>query len=256
MKFIFSILLFSVINLYCFSQKLVIENEGCRVPAADREKIEKILKYEAVFYNNLFNTTKNDTLTVKVNLYGSNAAYHNAQGSSSKALHRTYGFYSPATDQCYVLKNSSYTATIIHEASHFFLQHNLPNNSRFLTEGIAEFFETLDVDDTGQIVFSQQEYRVKMVKSISQGLSFKLSDYLYVPDQQWGEKDQTQNLYSIAYSVVYYLMKKNPSILKQMLIYMQEGQSFEKAIEYSYGGYKNFESEYTYYYRKGGTKYY
>ena len=49
--------------------------------------------------------------------------------------------------------------------------------------------------------------------------------------------------------MIYYLIKKNPSALKQMLLFIQEGQSFEKAIEYSYGGYKNFENEFIRFYK-------
>lgn len=238
------------IAMFCSAQKLVINKNDCKVSSSDLQKIEKVLKYEVNLYNNLFNTRINDTLTVRVNLFGSRSEYESLRGTIASGLHRTNGFYTTATDECYVVKNSDYVATIIHEASHFYLQHNLPTTSRFLTEGIAEFFETLDLDENGKVVFAQQDYRVKMVKQILLNNSFKLASYIYTPSSQWGEKNQTQSLYSVAYSVIYYLIKKNPSLLKQMLLYMQEGQSFEKAIDYSFGGYNNFESQYVYFYRK------
>jgi hypothetical protein len=250
MKSYFILLCLLFFSILSFGQKLVIIKNGCKVPSSDLERIEKILKYEVNLYNNLFNTKMNDTLTVRINLFGSRAEYAALSGKRGSVSHRTNGFYTTLTDECYVVKHSNYVATIIHEASHFYLQHNLPNHSRFLTEGIAEFFETLDLDENGKVVFAQQDYRVRLVKEILLNNSFKLSNYIYTPSAQWGEKSETQKLYSVAYSVIYYLIKKNPNLLKQMLLYMQEGQSFEKAIDYSFGGYNNFESEYVYFYRK------
>jgi len=231
------------------AQNLVLINHNCKVSSKDLSKVQKILKYEAKFYNNLFNSAVNDTLTIKVNLYGNRADYESVKGKAAPGLHRTNGFYTSISDECYVVKNSDYLATIIHEASHCFLQHNIPNNSRFLTEGIAEFFETLDLGDNGEIVFSAQPARVKMVKEIVNSGSFKLSAYAFAGPGRWGEKEQFQTLYSVAYSVIYFLIKKNPSALKQMLLFIQEGQSFEKAIDYGYGGYKNFENEFVSFYK-------
>jgi len=231
------------------AQRLILEQRGCKVSEGSMEEILRITKYQAKLYNNLFNTSANDTLQIFVNLYGSRQEYNFVQKLAMSNGHKTLGFYSPSQNQAHVYRGSDYSPVIIHEASHSFLQYNLPFHSRWLTEGIAEFCETLEVQQN-EVVFSAQSQRIKLVQNLIEKKGFNLALFLNTPNSSWGEKEKTQDLYSISYSLIYFLIKKKPNALKQILLFIKEGQSEKQAIEYGYGGFHQFENDYISFYKK------
>jgi hypothetical protein len=253
MKIRLILLLSLIAPLSLFSQKLVVENKDCKLPEKDLKEIKKILNYEAKLYNDLFNTGINDSLEIQVNLFGNKNDFKEAKHRYAGRLHRINGFYSTATAQCYVLKGRDYKGVIIHEASHRLLAYNIRSHSRWLTEGLAEFFETLEVQND-EVVFSAQAGRIKRVRDIVTAQRFDLLNFLNKPNSEWREKENVPDLYSISYSLVYFMIKKKPNALKQMLLLIDEGQSEWSALEFAYGGFKQFETDYINFYRNNLIK--
>jgi len=252
MRLVFGLIFLST-SISVYSQKLTLKTIDCSISNKDVNYIQKIAKYQAKLYNNFFNTNANDSLELKITLYGNRGDYTYVQKLVNPGMHKTLGFYLPSTDSAYVFKGADYTSTIIHEASHCFLENNLPRTPRWLTEGIAAFCETLTIENN-EVVFSAQAARIRSVRNMVLAADFKLMRFLDTRSSSWGEKNATQNLYSISYSLIYFLIKKNPNALKQILMFMKEGHSAEKAIEYGYGGFYRFESDYINFYKNSLIK--
>lgn len=228
------------------AQVLDIEIVNCRVTKADMEMIKKIARFEKDLYNNLFNNKSNDSLLIKVKVMG--AADYKQISKNAVALHKTWGFYDPYLDECVVLRNSRYLQTVIHEMSHCLLRHNLNNPPRWLNEGIAEFCGSMLVDND-QVSYAPDAHKIKIVRDMVQQSPIKLKQIMNLPNSEWSDLNRRSTLYSISYSVVYFLIKKNPSLLKRILLMMKEGQTAVDAIEYTYGGFSKFEHEYNEFYR-------
>jgi len=241
-----SSLLLLFLKTFVSAQIINIEKVNCRVSAGDIEMIKKIAKFEKDLYNNLFNTHKNDSLLIKVTILGA-SNYKEVQQTSS-GLHKTWGFYSPQLDHSFVLRNPEYLKTVIHEMSHCLLRHNLRNPPRWLNEGIAEFCGTMLIEDDN-VSFAANPYRIREVRDMALASPIKLENLMNISDSGWSDLDKRSNLYSISYAVVYFLIKKNPSILKRMLLLMQEGESAKNALEFSYGGFYKFENDFNTFYK-------
>lgn len=241
-----SLVVFFLVISSASAQLISIEKVNCRVSESDIKTIKKIARFEKDLYNNLFNTHKNDSLRISVTIMSA-ADYKSVQQKSS-GLHKTWGFYSPQLDHSYVLRNSEYLKTVIHEMSHCLLRHNLRNPPRWLNEGIAEFCGSMLIEDN-QVSFAANPYRIQEVKNIVLASPIKLESFMGILDSGWADLDKRSNLYSISYAVVYFLIKKNPSTLKRMLLRMQEGENAKNAIEFSYGGFYKFENDFNAFYR-------
>lgn len=235
---------------YCagaVSQVVEFKNVGCRISSKDISYVERIVRFESALYNNLFNTRSNDSLHIKVTVFGNPDEYRgvflNETGGKG---HGTNGFYSHRLNESFLYKRPEYLQTVVHEISHCMLAHNFSRAPRWLQEGMAEFCETLTIEDN-KIVFSAQRSRINSVVHTVKGQPLKLREFFN--SNRWGEKAQTPVLYDISYAVIYYLIKKNPNTLKQMLSYMGEGHSSIDAIEYSYGGFYNFENDFNRFYK-------
>ncbi|MBC8052304.1 MAG: DUF1570 domain-containing protein [Sphingobacteriaceae bacterium] len=237
---------FLILAVNCFAQKIRIENSDGKVSESDIIEIRKISRFEKDLYNNLFNTRDNDSLVVKVTILGA-ASFKKVQKNYS-GLHNVVGFYTPSLDESFVLRRSGYLSTVIHEMSHCFLSHNLNNPPRWLNEGIAEFCGSMVIDGD-RVSYAPDAGRLKAVKTMVSKSSLDLYRHINLADNQWHDLNQRTDLYSISYAVIYFLIKKNPSILKRMLLLMKEGQSSVNAIEYTYGGFNNFQNDFNVFYR-------
>ena len=235
-----------------FSQILQIEKINCRVSQSDLQTIRTIAKFEKDLYNNLFNTRRNDSLIIKVTIMGA-SEYKETQHEKASGLHKTWGFYTPNLDECFVLKNAEYLQTAIHEISHCLLHHNLRNPPTWLHEGIAEFCGSMLIEED-KVSFAANPYRIKVVKDMVTKSPLRLKNFMALKDGEWSDLDKQSDLYSISYSIIYFLIKKNPSILKRILLAMNEGQSATEAIEYNYGGFYKFEYDFNTFYKNSLIK--
>ena len=241
-----ALLLFALFSSTGFSQIIKIEKVNCKVSEADLETIKKIAKFEKDLYNNFFNTHNNDSLIISVSIQAP-ADYKEIQNKAS-GLHKTFGFYTAVLDQCFVMKRNEYLSTVIHEMSHCLLHHNLKNSPRWLHEGIAEFCGTMLIEDD-KVSYAANSHRLRAVKEMVTKAPLKLQGIMTINNGEWGDLDKRSNLYSVSYAIIYFLIKKNPSVLKRMLLFMQEGQTAVDAIEYSYGGFYNFEQDFNAFYK-------
>lgn len=244
----FLLLIFiNLINVSLHAQYVEINLVNCKITDSEQKKIEKLIAYERMFCNEIFETSNNITVPVKINLYGKYKDYrvekikYNAPSST--------GFYISTINEAFIVKGSDFIPVALHEASHSIFQFNYQKAPKWLNEGLAEFFETLDFDNEGNLYSYPQSNRIKSIKA---GLDFKDTDrlktFFKIYDGAFYGHGVDDN-YNTAYSMIYYFVKnKSTRALKNIIKLTAQGYDTEKAIELTYGSFNAFEASYKQFY--------
>ncbi len=241
-------LLANLISLASFAQYVEINLVNCKISDTEQKKIEKLIAYERMFCNEIFETRENITAPVKINLYGKSRDYrveqkkYNVPASSD-------GFYIDAINEAFVYKNRDFISVALHEASHSIFQFNFKKSPRWLNEGLAEFFETLDFDSEGNLYAYPQSMRIKSIKA---GIDLKDSERLKKFFNIYGGSfygHEALDNYNTAYSIIYFFVKgKRTEILKKIIRLTNQGYDTEKAIAQVFGSFASFEESYKLFY--------
>lgn len=230
-------------------QKLLINEIGFQLTAQERENIQLLSEYESQIYNGLFNTRRNDSLLITINLYKKFSDYKNASLAATTGVISKTGFYSPRLKQIFVYRTDDFVTTLVHEMSHSFMHHNMENIPRWFNEGLAVFFESMAVG-YGQVSVAVQRARISAVIRYIQVEKVDLREFLQLSDQNWMNKSKRDYLYNVSYSIVYFMTKSNPAFTKKLLLELKQGKTSVNAIEaLSDGGFDNFEMRYRHFYR-------
>lgn len=244
------LILFFTTNL--FAQKLVTNQVDCKLTQIQQEQIAKLAQYEAKIYNGLFDTDLNDSITIFINIFGKAKDYRSAwaQGSKGAPLISNTGYYWPLTNQLYVnLKSDEdFMRVLVHEMSHSFMHHNIKNPPRWFNEGLAEFFESLQIEHDEVYVYIQTE-RIKAVKYALNNRNIELSKFITLPDKEWSNKSKMNDLYNTAYSLILFITQYNPVLTQKLVQNLQKGLSSQQAIEQSFGSMEQFEHDYKFYFK-------
>ena len=244
---LFLLFFFNLIGLSLYAQYVEFNLVNCKISDTEQKKIEKLIAYERMFCNEIFETRENISVPVKINLFGKNKDYR-LEKVKYNAPSPT-GFYVPAINEAFIMKGSNFIAVALHEASHSIFQFNYQKAPKWLNEGLAEFFETLDFDSEGNLYASPQSNRIKSIKA---GLDFKdtdrLKNFFKIYDGTFYGHGVDDN-YNTAYSVIYYFVKnKRTAGLKNIIKLTAQGYDSEKAIELTYGSFNAFERSYKQFY--------
>jgi Domain of unknown function (DUF4124)/Protein of unknown function (DUF1570) len=159
------------------------------------------------------------------------------------------GFYSPAKNEAYVKYNARHPEqtirTSFHEISHLVTASHLGPTPPWLTEGLAEYFETMEVKHQGGTIYPNQAHISLLRKSHLP----RLHDFLSVSHSQWSGADQDLN-YAMAWSLMHFLMQGAPGIYAIKEVVEQAHTSFckpfsaEKALHDAYpGGLQRLEAD-------------
>ncbi|WP_025144595.1 DUF1570 domain-containing protein [Pedobacter jeongneungensis] len=238
----------NLISLSTYAQYVEINLVNCKISDSEQKKIEKLIAYERMFCNEIFETSENITVPVKINIYGKSKDYrieknkYNAPSST--------GFYIPAINQAFIMKSGDFIPVALHEASHSIFQFNYKKSPKWLNEGLAEFFETLDFDSEGNLYSYPQTYRIKSIKAgIADSDTERLKKFFKIYDGTFYGHGIDDN-YNTAYSIIYYFIKnKSTKALKNIIKLTAQGHDTEEAIELTYGSFDAFESNYKQFYR-------
>jgi len=65
----------SLISFSSFAQYVEIYTVNCKISNTEQKKIEKLIAYERMFCNEIFETSNNIMVPVKINLYGKSKDY-------------------------------------------------------------------------------------------------------------------------------------------------------------------------------------
>lgn len=238
----------NLIGLSLYAQYVEINLVNCKINDNEQKKIEKLIAYERMFCNEIFETSSNITVPVKINLYGKYKDYR-VEKTKYNAPSST-GFYIATINEAFIMKGGDFIQVALHEASHSIFQFNYQKAPKWLNEGLAEFFETLDFDSEGNLYSYPQNNRIKIIKA---GLDFKDTDrlkkFFKIYDGAFYGHGVDDN-YNTAYSMIYYFIKnKNTRALKNIIKLTAQGYDTEKAIELTFGSFSAFETGYKQFYK-------
>ncbi|MGX5688633.1 DUF1570 domain-containing protein [Arcticibacter tournemirensis] len=242
--------LFLLLAQKALPQKLLINEIGFKLTEQERENIQLLSEYESQIYNGLFDTRRNDSLLITINLYKNFGDYKKASLAAASDVVSKTGFYSPRLKQIFVYRTNDFIRTLVHEMSHSFMHHNIGGIPRWFNEGLAVFFESMAVT-YGQVSVAVQTARISAVKREIQSGDVNLTEFLQLDDEAWmNSKSKLDYMYNVSYSIVYFMAKSTPAFTKKLLLKLKEGRSSIDAIEsLSDGGFDLFERRYQHFYR-------
>ena len=115
------------------------------------------------------------------------------------------GFYRMANNEAVVkfdpANPASTLATTFHEVSHLITAAHLGPTPPWLTEGLAEYFEMMQVQGQGGVI-SPNRAHIRLLKTNPMP---HLSEYLAIKRPEWHGENRDRN-YAMAWSITYFLM--------------------------------------------------
>lgn len=136
------------------------------------------------------------------------------------------GVFLPATNEVAVWRwskrDEQVAQTILHEASHVLLFQMSPASPVWLHEGLAQYFQTLKVQENGQSVVTALPDAEKRIQTwIKDEQLITMRQYLSLDDRSWRDMAHQLNAipYTVAWGATAFLMSKpvGRSTLRQLL---------------------------------------
>ena len=213
----------------------------------DEAYFSKIAAFEVKFFNAVFNTQKNDSVHVNVDLFGKHKEYDALQ---TKAINTTFidGFYSPSNNKVVVYKSDRYMSVMIHETSHCILEHNYRNSPRWLNEGVATLFSNL-VLQNGEVYYTKNLGNINLVKDMIYDGTFNLKSFFNYNVGDFYDKEKRPYVYAVSYDIIYFLVNFDIDYLQRTLVLMQQGYSTMDAFDKVFGGFNKFEKRFKDFYK-------
>jgi len=228
-----------------------INSINCRLSDDNIAQLNRIAKFEADFYNDIFGTQKNDSVIVDINIYGKQKEYNVVQ---KDAMNTTFidGFYSPRDDRIYLYKSDMYMNTLFHETSHKILRNNFTNPPQWLNEGIATLLEYLqETPGSKKIVYIPQRIYIRQVRDSIKANRKYLENYFKYKTTDWYDQTKRPMLYATAYCIVYFFINIDRDYLEPTLNLMKQGYSTPMAIQKIFGSFDKFNQRFYDFYTAG-----
>ncbi len=179
----------------------------------------------------------------------SRQAYENYKRKLGSRSSSSTGFFSRYHREIVVMgaRPEQGLQTLMHEASHALLRSRDANYSKWLNEGLAEYFEGASWDNSRFTINPQRTKDRRMKQMLSQGKLPRLSTYLGLTNRQWTRLQKPAPVgSSVAWSLVYFLME-NPQhhgLIRQVIRDERKGISAGTSLAKRYpGGVKALERE-------------
>ena len=243
MKTIIPFVFFQLYFLFAIGQTIDITQVDCTLSPEELARIQNVYELERNYYYSVFGS-KNKKVTVEV--YGDFDSYKRYQGVISKTSKSNSGFSSSILNAAIVYKKKDFIYVINHEISHLILKENFSNRPKWLDEGLAEYFEYFD--------YKNNEYQLRIqfhkIERVAKWLvenKVNLKRFLKQTGESWNSNNKKPNFYSssLSYSIILFLMEKEPQFLKQILLELADGISIQKIINKNYDeGFEEFETKF------------
>jgi len=241
--------LFLILSFNIFAQYSITDSAKI-LTNKEIKYIEKVIEYQLSFYKKVFPKENIQPSDVKLHIYTDITAYLMMQkelyGSVRIGLG---GFYSRKNKEAVVCKDKkekTFLHTCYHELSHFFTNTYFEAIPIWLNEGLAVYFASLKVSDKN--VQPQENHRcTARVKTMIDIRDINIKDFMTWSHPKFKKMAATHDSYGYAlgYSIVNFLMKKDPDFLVSYIRLLKEGKSSEEAMEKLYtGGFIQFEKDF------------
>lgn len=213
----------------------------------DMAYYSKIAAFEVKFYNTVFDTRKNDSCVVNIDLYGNLKAYNVVQ---KNGLNTTFidGFYTPVDNRVHVYKSDRFMSVLIHETSHSILENNYKRSPQWLNEGVATLFSNLIIQK-GEVFYTPNIPYINFVKDMIYDGKFNLKAFFDYSPHDFADHDKRPYVYAMSYCIVYFFVNFDIDYLQRILVQMQQGQTTMDALGKVFGGFDKFEKRFKDFYK-------
>ena len=148
---------------------------------------------------------------IQVRLIGGPDRFDAFYANVSPGSKKVSGFYSMGKNEAVVKFDPAQPArnvgTTFHEISHLITAAHLGPTSPWLTEGLAEYFETMQVKGQGGVIYPNMGH-IKLLQSTPLP---RLRDYFAIDRPEWHGEYRDRN-YAIAWSLIHFLMEGSPGM--------------------------------------------
>ena len=203
---------------------------NCEIEDAQKDEIEHGVRMMIKIYKNVFDLDVSKNFQIKFQIFGDRSdyiKYRSGKSSSNSGL----GYYSVHKKEAVIWQhcNLCYVKTIYHEASHAILHEHLWH-PKWLQEGIAEYFEMMEVYDDKVVIGFSPDRNKACQEWLEEGQLMPLNDFLTLSKSQFNE--QNSKMRSVAWSFIYFLMssKEGQSILKNLIWEMNQAAGAKPSI--------------------------
>jgi hypothetical protein len=243
------VFLSSITSLSSYAQVIKLNTINSYLSNDDRDYFNKIAAFEVKFYNTVFETQKNDSCLVNIDLFGKLKEYNAVQKAD---LNTTFidGFYMPGRNHIYLYKSDRYMNTLIHETSHCILENNFKRSPQWLNEGIATLFGNLVIQN-GQVYYSKELGYINYVKDMIYDGKFNLRSFFNYNPHDFADATKRTYVYAMSYAIVFFLVNFDIDYLQRTLVLMQQGYSTMDAFAKVFGGFDKFEKRFSDFYKPG-----
>ena len=230
------------------AQILKIEKIRCSLSKDDTASIKKIARYEVAFYNAVFETQKNDSLTINVRVYGRKKDFLQTPDGTNAINAGADGYFLAGTHDVYVLKTEHVNSALLHELSHAILHQNITDPPQWFDEGLATYLGSLIVDKN-EIFYTPVTGRIERIKEMAEKGTLHLAAFLNNKIKWAGDKTTYSDQYTIAYSIIYFLVKTNLNLIKNITDGLKIGQAPITTLSRDFNSFQFFQSRYISFYK-------
>jgi hypothetical protein len=236
-----------------------IEAEGITLPISFQGQISAGSKRIYDTWHFFLGQEKLRQSHIKLSVIGGPERFNAFRENSWPGSKPVNGFYSNSKNQAFVkydlARPEQATRTSLHEISHLITASHLGTTPPWLTEGLAEYFETMEVSGQGGTIHPNKAH----LKLLKKRRLPKLHDFLDIDRSQWIGPLRDIN-YATAWSLMYFLMQGDPGMYAMQEVVQQAHVNFCKpfsasaALNAAYpGGLQRLESDWRNWLRNSGA---
>lgn len=209
------------------------------LPLDTESKVEIAVSNIFEIYRNALGLNYRDDAHINVSIYGKYDEFEQYRNLYAPKAETITGFYLPAKNEAIIWKNRN-TKTMLsvttHECSHAILGYKVGRSPAWLNEGLAEYFETMEVFGFAVVVPPHKAWDELIQERYYQQELMPLQEYLALTNEEWRSYNGDDgSAYSMAWSLVYYLMgtREGRLLLKKMIVHLEPPSARAKGQETS-----------------------
>ena len=182
-------------------------------------------------YQNTFGFKFPKNFKVKLVIFGNKEKFLEYQQATIGTIISESGYYAGKLRETVVVINKKakdmqketkrMVGVTFHEASHMLLRYHIPWCPVWANEGLAEYFEGMNVFGENRNIRIQKNRMKWCIYWTRNGFPIDLQKYIMLKHDEWMafRKQDSNAAYTIGYSLVYFLMssKETEGVLKELL---------------------------------------
>ncbi len=231
--------------------------ERCQLRPEIREKAVRGIEFLYNFYSDQLDYRFSKDVVVRIRIFGDSESYRNYIDTLYPTIPKNWiAVYLSSVNEILVSMEpdeKAFFQNIFHETSHLLLSNRVKSAPNWFNEGLAEYFEFMEVTDEGVIVRPQVVKDRRLKKWIHNRNCPELFNSFGISNRDWNIADgnsESDEPRTIAWSVVYFLMSsgQGKEFIKDLIPFLakypSDAKASVRAIETYYpGGRRQFEKE-------------